>query len=155
MRNILYFFCWHPCINAARLYHRIFQYYCTCCNNTITANSYIIHYNSTHSYQYIIGYNASMYYCIVSNANIISNNNFGFLISTMNYSSILHIYFVAEANTVYIAPYYSIKPYTAIVAHYYIAYNGGIRGNKAIVSPCRVNTFYRKNYWHNLLYYFS
>jgi hypothetical protein len=54
---------------------------------------------------------------------------------------ILNIYFISHAYAVYIAPHYSIEPNTAIIAHNYIANDGGIGGNKAITSKLRVNPF--------------
>jgi hypothetical protein len=75
-----------------------------------------------------------MYNCIVSNAHIISNNGAGFLVSAMNNGTVLHIYLVAHAYDIYIAPNYGVEPDAAIVAHNHIPNNSGIGGNIAVVA---------------------
>jgi hypothetical protein len=85
-----------------------------------------------------------MYDCIVSDAHIISDNGLGFFKSAMDHGAILHIYLVAHADAVHIAPYHGIEPHTAVVAHDNITYNGGIGSYKTIGAHDRADTIYRK-----------
>ena len=103
--------------------------------HAITANFCIIHHNCSHAYQHVIIYNASMHYCIVSDAHIISNYSRSFQISAVYNSTILHIYLIAKAYTVYISPYYCIKPNTTVIAHNYITCDGSVWSNITIRRP--------------------
>ena len=74
LRNILDLFSRNSCINTSGLANRTFQYHRPRRNYTITVNNGIVHYDRTHSYQYIVMQYATMHNCIVTDRNIISNS---------------------------------------------------------------------------------
>src|SRR3989339_1418592 len=102
-----------------------------------------IHHNGTHTNQHIIVNNATMHHGIMSYRNTVPNFSWIFLIGTMDDCPILNIYFVANFNIMHISSYNSVKPYTAFIAHYYIAYNSGVGCNKTICTHLRVFAKYR------------
>ena len=52
----------------------------------------------------------------------------------MKYRTVLDVYTVAYLDAVDIAAQYCAKPYAAVAAHHYIAYDGGIVGQVAVFS---------------------
>jgi uncharacterized membrane protein (GlpM family) len=82
-----------------------------------------------------------MYKGVMAYGHIVANDGLGAFIGAVNNGAILNIHFISDANAVYIAPHHGIEPDAAIVAHYYIAHDGGIGGNKAIASELWVNPF--------------
>ena len=93
-----------------------------------------------------------MYDCIVSDTDIISYMCSGFLVGTVNDGAILYVHFPAHPDNIHVAPYHRVEPYTALVAHDHIAYDGGIRGDITIGAQNRHNAFYRKYYRHDVLF---
>src|SRR5690606_25143939 len=77
-----------------------------------------------------------------------TDNSLGFLISTVNASTILHIYLMPHPDAVYIASYHCIEPYTTLLPHDYIAYNSSIGCNKTTFGDGRCNIIYGKYYRH-------
>src|SRR5690606_27112145 len=98
--------------------------------------------DSTHAYQYIVFDFAAMDYGIVPYRNVITYNCGMFFVRTVNYSTILYVYFITNTDRMNIAPNYSIEPYTAFFANCNIANNSGIFGNKTIVWYLRIFTVY-------------
>ena len=148
LADVFYFFCRDSCPNTAGFNYSVFKHHSSCSNNTVAANMGIIHHNGTHAHQHIIIYNAAMYNCIVSDANIISDGGARFLVSAVDYGTILHVYLVAHADKINVATQYGIEPYTALVTHCYFANNGGVGGNKTIFAKFWHHIFNRKNYRH-------
>src|SRR5438552_1320242 len=93
-----------------------------------------------------------MYNCIVPDANIISNDRLRTLVSAMDHSTILHIYFVAHTDNIYIAANHRIEPYTAIITHHYIACDSSIRSDVTVASHLRFNSIKRYYEWHDLVF---
>jgi hypothetical protein len=71
--------------------------------------------------------------------------HFCFLVGAMYHCAILYVYFVANADGVYITTDHGIEPYTAIVTHYYIAYYSGIFSQETIIAKHGLDTFYGFN----------
>ena len=85
---------------------------------------------------------------VMANGYIISNNGFCFLESGMYNRAILNIYFIAEADAVYVTSYHCTKPYAAIITHHHIANDSGIGSNKTIFAKLRMFIFNRENNCH-------
>jgi hypothetical protein len=49
--------------------------------------------------------------------------------------AVLHIHPVADADNIHIATDYRVEPDAAVIPHHHIAGDGGIGGDKAIISP--------------------
>jgi hypothetical protein len=58
----------------------------------------------------------------------------------MNHCAILNVYFISNGDGIHISSYNGVKPNTAVVAHHYLSYNGGIVGDKTILSKLWVNS---------------
>src|ERR1700761_9062447 len=95
----------------------------------------MIHYNGSHTHQRMIFKRAAVYQRVVPYRNVITYVSRRIQVSSMNNSPILYIGVVAYFNVVYIATYYRVEPYRAIIAHDHIANNGRVFGDKAIGSP--------------------
>src|SRR5690606_25722677 len=116
VRSVYFFhsFSGHTCIDTTRLQYHLLENNSPCRHNDMRMYYAIIHNDSTHSYQYIIMYGTSMHNSIMTYRDIITYKSRMFLICTMNYSSILHIYFVSHFYIMYIATYYRIVPNTTL-----------------------------------------
>ena len=94
----------------------------------------------------------AMHQCIVTDGYIIADNRFCLLVGAVDTCTILNVYFVAYPDTVHIAAHYSVEPYTAIFAHYYIAHYCCIGRYKTGFGYLGGNPFYGKNnWWHKPL----
>jgi len=63
----------------------------------------MVHYDGTHTYQYIIFYGTAMHDSTMPDGNKITNSGGRFLIGAVNDGSVLNVYFVSNLNEVYIA----------------------------------------------------
>jgi hypothetical protein len=80
---------------------------------------------------------------------LVANDRLRFLVSTMNHGPILDIDLIAYADTVDIAPDYSVKPDTAIIAQDHITGQRGIGCQKTVFADYRVLAFNMKNISHS------
>src|SRR4051794_27776290 len=94
-------------------------------------------------------YGTTMNNGIMTYRNITADIGWVFLVCTMNYSSILYIYFIAHFYIMHIPTHNGIKPNAAILSHYYIAYNSSIRSHKTIIAKLRMLIKKRKYSSHN------
>src|SRR5688500_3444836 len=115
LRYLFYFFCRHPRIYTSGFANRTFQHYRASSNYGIAVHNGIVHNNSSHANQYIIMHRTTMYNSIMPYRNIIANDSLGAFVRAMYNSSVLYVYFIAYAYTVYIAAQYCVKPYTAFI----------------------------------------
>ncbi len=79
---------------------------------------------------------------VMANANVVANRGGCFLVGTVDACAILHVYFIAQTDAVYITTDNGIKPYTALSAHHHIAYNSGIFSNETIFRNLRALALY-------------
>jgi hypothetical protein len=69
---------------------------------------------------------------IVADAYAITNDGAGLLVCAVENCPVLDVNLVPDPDCVHIAPYDRIEPYTAVISNDYVAYDGGIRGDKAV-----------------------
>src|SRR5690606_3560970 len=93
--HVCYLFGRHTCINTTGFYMRTLEHDCTGGNNTVAFYHTIIHNNASHAYKHIVMYRTAMNYGIMANGHIITNVGGGFLIGTVNNSTVLHIYLIS------------------------------------------------------------
>jgi hypothetical protein len=84
-----------------------------------------------------------VYYSQVTNAYTITNDGAGFFVCTVDNYAILNIDLIADPYGVYVSPYNGIEPDTTLISNDYIAHNGGIWGNKAVLTELGVDSFDR------------
>jgi hypothetical protein len=108
-------------------------YYGTCGYNAVAFYNAIVHNNTSHTYQNIVMYGATMDYGVMPNRYVVAYIGWGGLVSGMYNGTVLHIDFIAHFYVIDIASNYGIKPNTALGTCYYIAYNGSIFGYITIV----------------------
>jgi hypothetical protein len=65
---------------------------------------------------------------------IVADFDYRFLVQGMQYAAVLYVYTVADTDGIDIATQYSVEPNTAIVADDYIANDGCIIGEIAILA---------------------
>lgn len=139
--DILDLFGRYACINTAGFADRAFQHNGAGGNDRITPYFSIIHDNCTHSNQHIIMYAAAMYNGIMPDGNIVPDDRFGFVHGGMDDRTILYVYLIAHADTVYVAANNGIEPETALVTRDYIPNNGGIGCQETVGPKLRVSAF--------------
>src|SRR5688572_5893949 len=100
--NCFYTLGWHTCPDRSLGYLGTLQYHGAGGYNSMTADLYIVHDDSTHTNEHIVVNSATMNDGIVPNGNIITNDRLGFFIRAMNYSAILYIHFITHADAVHI-----------------------------------------------------
>src|SRR5690606_24397408 len=115
----------------------ILCHHCSCSYDRVLPYDTSVHYNTPHPYQHIILYGTSMNYSIVPNRYVISDMGSKALIGAMNYSAILNVYFIPQADCVYIASNYSIKPYTTVISCDHISNNCSVLGYINVCSKFR------------------
>src|SRR5690606_35438477 len=140
----------YSCVNSVRKQFRILCNYSTCCNNYIAMDNTIIHYNCTHSNKNVIVNGTTMNNSIMPYRNIISYHRWVFLIRTMNYCTILHIYLITHFNKMHITAYYCIIPNAALFSHFYISNYCGIFCYKATFGILGLFSVYFFNYRNRL-----
>ena len=138
LRNIFHFPGRYSGINAAGFNYGSFQHHGARCNDGVFVNDAAVHHNGTHPDQYIILYCTAMHHRVMADGHIAADYRGIFLVGTMNNGAILHIYFIAHFDRVYIAPDHGIEPDTAIITHGYITYNRGIGCYKTIFTELGV-----------------
>jgi len=93
-------------------------------------------------------YGAAMHNSPMPNRYVIANIHRRFLVGAMYNGAVLYVYFVSYAYIMHIAPYYGIKPNTALVAHANLAYYGGIIGQKTLLAKNRPIAIYTQDKCH-------
>ena len=111
-----------------------------------------------------------MYDGVVSYGNIVTDSSRSLLVGTVYHDIVLYIHFVADNNSIHIAPKDSIVPYTTILTEdnlankdsclgykYVLSYNGGFSpnfsddGHKIVVFSISLvenqNLFYLSQIW--------
>ena len=135
LRNILNFFGRDTGINGPGLADGSFQYYGPGSNDGIAVDHRVIHYNGSHTDEYIVMNLATMNNGIMANGNIVANYGLCFFKGAVDHRPILDINFIAHPDAVHITPHHGVKPDTALVTHYHVAHNGGIGRNKTTFTP--------------------
>jgi len=85
---------------------------------------------------------------IMSNRHIVANGCPVFLVGAVNTGAVLHIHFITHFYKIHIPADHSIEPGTATVTHDYIANDGGVGGDEAIVTKLGVFVFDGENKGH-------
>ena len=147
-----------------------FGNHCPCCYDRVALHHTAIQDNRSHTDKYIILEGTAMYDSVVSYGNIVTNSGRGLLVGTMYHHVVLYINFVADNNSIHIAPKDGIVPYTTILTEgnlankdsslgykYVLSYNGGFSPNfsddrhKIVVFKCwfieNQNLFYLSQIW--------
>ncbi len=114
----------------------------------------MVHDNRPHADQHIILNSASVYDGIMCYAYIISDLYRCLPVSAMYGNTILYINIITDADIGYIAPHNCIEPHTAIVAHYYIANDGGIIGQETIAANFGMYAFYGFQKCHDIFLFY-
>jgi hypothetical protein len=138
-----YFLSWYPGVYASGLYYGVFQNNSACGYNGMTTNHCIVHHDGTHSHQHIIFDCASVYNGQVTNAYTITNDGAGFFVCAVDNYAILNIDLIADPDGIYIPPDNCVEPDTALISNDYVANNGGIGGDKAVLTELWMDSFYR------------
>src|SRR5690625_646365 len=146
--HFFYLFSWNSGINTVTFYYRVFYNNCPSGYYGTAAYYCIIHYNGTHTNQYIVCNSTSVYNSIMTNRYIVANSSFSFFVRTMHTRTILNVYVVAYANFIYIAANNTAKPYTTSLAENHISNNCSIWCNKTIRCNLWSSTSCRKNNRH-------
>jgi hypothetical protein len=114
----------------------------------VTANDSIIHHDRTHAYQYVVFQTATVHNCVVTDADIIADDDGCLLIRAMYDCSILNVHFVPYPYGVNIPTNHGIEPNAAVITHDNIPHYRGIGCDKAIVTEYGRGTFYREDDGH-------
>jgi hypothetical protein len=123
---------------------RTLQHYGTGGYNASAFNYSTIHYNSTHTYQHIVVYGATMHNSVVAYTYIIAQRSTCALVSAVDAGPVLHIYFITHFNKVHIAPHYGVEPKATVIAGLHIADNSGVGRYKIVFAKRRRNAVNRK-----------
>src|SRR6186713_776149 len=101
----------------------------------------MVHNNGAHADEYFVFEGTAVYDGIMSDAYLISDFGFCFLVGAVNHSAILDIHFVPDTDGVNIAAQDGIKPHTATVAHNHVAGYRRVVSQKTVFSHYRGNSF--------------
>jgi hypothetical protein len=89
-----------------------------------------------------------MYYGRMGYGNIVSDAHGRFLVGAMDDGPILDVDIVSDTDGMHVAADHGVEPYTTVVAHHHIAYDGGIVGDESVFPESRGDSFDGVNKWH-------
>ena len=101
---------------------------------------------ASHPYQNIVVNGTAVHNGVVANGNIVANGRGRRFIGGVDYRPILHVHFIAHFYEMHITADYGVEPNTAFVAHYHIANDGSIFGNKTVFGNLRMFSVYGFDY---------
>src|SRR5579872_6408735 len=135
-------------VNSAGFDPRSFQHHGAGRDDRIPAYHRIVHDNRSHSHQNAVFDRATMDDGIMSDGNVVSDMDIGFLIGGVNDDAILYIYLVANVNAANVTPEDGVEPDAALISDLYLAYHGCVRSQEAIFAKTRGFALYRKDSGH-------
>src|SRR5690606_38184768 len=109
----------------------------------------MIHNDGAHTEQYKILYRATVYQRVVAYIYITTDNCRGGPIRAMHHHPILYIGKTPYTDRIHVATYDGVEPDGAVFTEFYIAHYRRILGYKTTVCYLRMNSFHRKDNWHN------
>lgn len=104
-------------------YDRILEYYSTCGYDGAFAYYGVVHNYTAHTDERIVLYLRTVYHHIMPDGYIVANLNGRLLVKGVQHTAILYIDIIANADAIDITAHHGIEPYTAIIAHYYVAHH--------------------------------
>src|SRR5688500_8372656 len=105
-------------------------------------NNSSIHNDCSHSNENIIFDLTTVYHGAMSNRYIATNYSIIFLIGSMDDFAVLNVSVVAYNDRLDVPPHDCVKPYGAVLPHFYLPDHGGVFGQKTIFSEFRRKSSY-------------
>ena len=97
-----------------------------------------------------IGHNAIVHGCTIHDDVLIGMGSIVMDNVVVHSNTIIAAGAIVLEGTVYITPYHSVKPDTAVIAGFHIAHNSCIGCYKTIISKFWINTVYMHNNCHSI-----
>lgn len=94
----------------------------------------IIQHNGSHADQYVVFDRAAVNHRIVGDGYVVPDIGGRLLVGGVYRGVILYVYFIADADGMYISAKHCAEPDATIVTPFHIAYDSGIIGEKTIFS---------------------